>query len=311
MKTSIIIVNHNTTKVLIDCVKSIFKYENPEEFDIKIVDNASNEDCLNLIGEISNEHKNIDAIYLKDLMSFSYANNMGIKDSKGEYIIIMNPDIIFESPLINKLITIVKYGNNIGAVAPALVGTDGKLQQFYYQRYPSIKQFIFFHSIILRLFYKKSFFINRYWIDERINLQYKKQFFVNHIPGAFFVIPRKILDDVGLMDENFILFFEDTDLSYRINKKYKLIVDTSLQVKHLGGTSFKEMQWWVYGRFNVSMIYFVKKHYSKLNYLTLKYLAIYNAYCMLFIENILKLTGKKDEFRIKKYKNFLKLVKEV
>ena len=311
MKTSIIIVNHNTTKVLIDCVNSVFKYENPDDFEIKIVDNASEDDSKKLIDELSNEFKNVSTIYLEELKSFSHANNIGIKDSKGEYIIIMNPDIIFEYPVIDKLILIFNSNKNIGAAAPALVGTDGKLQQFYYQKYPTIKQFIFFHSIILRFFYKKSFFINKYWIDSRINLQDKKQFSVNHIPGAFFVIPRKIIEDIGMMDENFMLFFEDTDFSYRINQKYKLIVDTSLQVTHLGGASFKEMQWWIYGRFIVSMIYFSKKHYSKINFKTLKNIAIFNAHCMLLIERLLKLFGKNDNFRIKKYNNFLKLAKEI
>ncbi len=66
-----------------------------------------------------------------------------------------------------------------------------------------------------------------------------------------------------LLDEDFMLFFEDVDISYRINKKYKLAVNTGLHVKHLGGTSFRELQWWVYGRFISSMILFFKKHYGR------------------------------------------------
>ena len=311
LKTSIIIVNYNTTAVLRDCIESIFKFEKHDNFEIIIIDNDSKEDSQKLIEELKKEYNNINSIYLTELKSYSNANNRGIECSNGEFILIMNPDIIFVQPLFENIISQFNINKKIGAIAPALIGIDGKLQKFYYQKYPTIKQFIFFHSMILRFFYKTAFFVNRYQIDNRINLKNKNTFFVEHIPGAFFFTSRNVLNEVGLMDENFMLFYEDTDLSYRIRKKFELVVDTSMQIRHLGGTSFKEMQWWIYGRFISSMIYFFKKHYSNRRFKTLKNLSVFNAKCILFIEKILKLFGKKNEFRIKKYNNFLNLVKEI
>jgi hypothetical protein len=310
LKVSIIIVNHNTPEVLTGCIKSIFKYESEENFEIIIVDNASKDNSATVIDELKSNCKNMRAIYLKELMSFSHANNKGIEISKGDYILIMNPDVLFESKLIDRLIQYLIENKDVGAVAPALIGFDGEFQKVYYLKYPTIKQFVFFHSIILRFFYKSPFFINTYLIDNKINFDEKKIYNIEQIPGAFFFVSRKVLNEIGLLDENFILFFEDVDLSFRIRKKYLLALDTGLHVKHLGGTSFKEIEWWVYGRFITSMVYFFKKHYSKLRYYTLKYMAISNAYCILMIENILRIFSLQSEFRIKKFNNFLKLVKE-
>jgi GT2 family glycosyltransferase len=311
LKASIIIVNFKTPEVLRDCIESVFQYENSGDFEIIIVDNGSGDNSGSIIKELTEKHKNIRAVYLDEQKSFSYANNRGIEISKGDYILIMNPDIIFEYALINRLIQFLNSNKDTAAIAPALTDVDGKFQKYYYLRYPTIRQFIFFHSLILRFFYKNPYFINRFLIDSNINFNEKKIYYTNQIPGAFFFTSKEIFNEFGLLDENFMLFFEDVDISYRIRKKYKLAVDTRLHVKHLGGESFRKIEWWVYGRFNASMIYFFKKHYSKSRYLTLKYLARTNAYCMLFIEYILKVFGKKNDFRIKKYKNFLILSKDI
>ena len=131
------------------------------------------------------------------------------------------------------------------------------------------------------------------------------------------------------MDENFELFFEDVDLSYRINKKYKLAVDSSVKVTHIGGSSIRSADdWWVFGRTIISMNYFFKKHYGFMKSFSLKFFSLSNSVFAIAIEYLKKksilsftlvLTSSSafssifncsDSYRIKKHKYYLKLFSE-
>ena len=110
------------------------------------------------------------------------------------------------------------------------------------------------------------------------------------------------------MDENYFLFFEDVDLSYQINKKYKLAIDTSCKVTHLGGESFKtDNNWWLHGRFVKSMHYFFKKNKNPILTLLLYFSAVINSGVSVLYEYMKSIFGKCDKYRLNKHKYLLKL----
>lgn len=309
--TSIIIVNYNTAQVLRECVESVYRFENLAKFEIIIIDNASNDNSKETIKTLSEKHPNLSCIFLVELRSFSFANNRGIEKAKGDFILIMNPDIIFTEPLLDKLSALISKDTSIGAVTPALIGSDGHFQRNYFQRYPTIRQFIFYHSVFAKLFNRSAKRMNKYLENQDINAAKKELFYVEQIPCAFFFTTKRFLNDMELMDEKFILFYEDVDLSYRVHKTNKLAVDTSMRVIHLGGSSFKSAENWnLHGRFIISMVYFFEKHYSPMRRFMLKTLVSVNSYFILFTENIKGLFGRKDEYRYKKHSHLLKLLKE-
>jgi GT2 family glycosyltransferase len=309
--TSIIIVNHNTPGVLKDCVESVFRFENSDSFEIIIVDNASNDSSNKMIDELDKKYSNVSSIYLSELKSFSFANNSGIENAKGNFILIMNPDIIFTESLFDKLIELANNNSGYGALSPALTGMDGNFQRGYFQRYPTIRQFIYYYSFAAGLFNRSARRMNKYLENQDIDITTRKIYYTEQIPCAFFFTTKETISDIGLMDEHFVLFFEDVDLSYRINKSHKLAVDTSIKVTHLGGTSFKtENNWWLHGRFIRSMVYFFEKHYSPLRAFTLKLLVKINSYLVLFFEKLKVLFNKSDEYRINKHRYLLKLLRE-
>lgn len=311
MRASIIIVNHNTPEVLAECIESVYKWEPAGTFEIIIVDNASEDTSVHAVKKMIAAHKDIQAVFLSKLESFSFANNRGIEKAKGRYILIMNPDIIFTEPLLEKLVNVMDTNPEYGAISPALVGTNGIFQRNYFQRYPTVKQFIFYYSVLAWLFNTSAKRMNKYLENQDIDIATKKIFFTPQIPCAFIMMKKELPEKMGLMDEKFILFFEDVDLSYRINKSHKLAVDTSMQVTHLGGSSFKtENNWWLHGRFIKSMIYFFEKHYSPVRTLLLKLLVRVNSYIILLYEGIKTMFGKHDDYRILKHKHLLKLMRE-
>lgn len=306
MTVSLIIVNYNTGRILKECVESIYKYETEIEFEIVIVDNASTDDSKEFIENISAEHPGITPVILDEKISFSAANNNGYELSTGEFILIMNPDIIFTEPLLLKLIYDLNSDNELGAVSPLLIGTDGKFQRAYFQRYPSLMQFVLFYSIFGNIFQKNIKLVFKYQENGDINIDSKKIEDTDQIPCAFFLTKKEIFEKAGKMDPVYFLFFEDVDLSYQINKNYKLGVDTSLKVTHLGGSSFKTSDdYWLYGRFIIGMITFFNKNYSSGKTFVLKSSAVLNSNIIIFTERIKKIFGKEDDYRLRKHDFFL------
>ncbi|HLT23977.1 MAG TPA: glycosyltransferase family 2 protein [Ignavibacteria bacterium] len=307
MITSIIIVNYKSAGVLQECIKSIAEFETISDLEIIIVDNNSGDDSESIMTGLSNSYPQVKTIFLEDNRGFSYANNAGYEISSGEYIVIMNPDIVLTENILTKLREDLD-NIELGAVCPLLIGTDGKFQRNYFQRYPSLMQFIMFHSVFAKLFNWSSFLMNRYLEDQDINVDSGGIEFVAQIPGAFCMMRRRVFEDAGKMDEKYKLFFEDVDLSYQINKKYKLGVDTTKRVTHLGGTSFKtEDNWWLYGRYTVSMVYFFKKNYGDFRTGLLKVATKMNSYLIILME---QLSGKKNSYRYKKHKYFIEELKK-
>lgn len=311
MKFSIVIVNHNTGNILKDCLDSLYKFEDVDDIEFFIIDNFSNDDSRAVIENLKKKYERINVLYTDTLVSFSAANNLGIKVSNGEYILIMNPDIIFTEPVLDKLCGILKAETSIGGITPALTGTDGKFQRNYFQRFPTIRQFIYFQSVLAKLFNHSAKRMNKYLENQDIDISTGKMYFTEQIPCAFLLTRRSSLEKIGFMDESFVLFFEDVDLSYRIGVEKKLAVDTSMRITHLGGSSFKsENNWWLYGRFTASMLHFFKKHFTTYRYILLKAIVIANSYTVVFIENLKGIFAKKDVYRYKKHKHLLGLLKD-
>lgn len=307
MITSIIIVNYKSAEILQECVKSIAKFEAMSELEVIIVDNNSGDDSETVIAGLSQTYPQVKTVFLEDNQGFSYANNAGYEISSGDNIVIMNPDIIFTESILTKLREDLD-NVELGAVCPLLIGTDGKFQRNYFQRYPSLMQFIMFHSILAKLFNWSSFLMNRYLENQDVNIDSGTVEYVEQIPGAFCMMRRMVFEEAGKMDENYKLFFEDVDLSYQINKKYKLGVDTNKRITHLGGTSFKTVDnWWLYGRYTVSMVYFFKKNYGGFRTGLLKVATKMNSYLIILME---RLSGKTDSYRYKKHKYFLEELKK-
>lgn len=312
MKVSIIIVNYNTGDVLKNCIDSIYKYEKNISFEIIVIDNCSTINQDQFVNAVLSTYSGIKTIFLKGKKSFSYANNVGFDNSSGEFTLILNPDIIFLGPVLEKLIQIMNKDKSIGAVCPLLVGNDGIFQRNYFQRYPSTIQFILFYSIISKLFLKSNYLLNKYLENHLIEKGNGKIVYVEQIPCAFLLTSSDIFEKVGKMNEHYELFFEDVDICYRINKKYKLAVDTSVRIEHLGGTSFKENDnWWMYGRFIMSMIRFFNENYGVSKTLTLKLITYLNSKIILLIEIFKKFVNREDKYRIKKHRYFLEEFKKL
>lgn len=262
---SIIIVSYNSENEIVNCINSLLLQLNDSDGEIIIIDNNSTDNTISLINNI--DSKSISIIQNKENFGYTKANNQGIKNAKGDYMLLLNPDTIVPNSTIKNLLDEIKDNKNIGAIAPQLRYPDGMTQKSC-RRFPRRRD-IFYESIGLSKIFNDSKEFN-YW--KMGDFDHKNNSLVDQPAGAALLIPTKIIDEIGLLDEQFPMFFSDVDLCKRIwDAGYTVQYTTNSFITHEGGAS-------VY-RQRIKMI--VSSHYSFWKY--------FNKYKTGIFDNILNL----------------------
>ena len=217
MKTSIIILTFNQLDYTQKCIDSIRKYTNKNTYEIIAVDNNSTDETVSWL----KKQKDIKTIYNKENVGFPKGCNQGIAVSTGENILLLNNDVIVTNRWLDNLAECLYSENDIGAVGPTTNNAS------YYQ---SIK--INYHSETeLQKFANTVNRLNPEMWEERLKLV-----------GFCMLIKRSVLDQVGLLDEQFSPGnFEDDDLSYRIRLAgFRLLLCKDTFIHHFGSVSFRQ-----------------------------------------------------------------------
>jgi GT2 family glycosyltransferase len=216
MDLSIIIVNYNSKSKLLNCLQSIYDSNfNNLNWEIIVVENNSLDD----LSDIVKKYKNLKLIASEKNLGMGGGNNLGIKHSSGDYILISNPDIIFKKNCIVNLYSYIKKNNECALVGPKLVYPNGQLQ-YSSARFPKIYLPILRRTLLGRFFPN---YLNNYFLKSD---SYDKIREVNWLLGACFIVKRNefFITKDKLFDERFFMYFEDVDLGKRINKKNKKVV---------------------------------------------------------------------------------------
>jgi len=211
MDISIIIVNYKSKDKLIACLDSIAKTNfGGVNYETIVVDNNSGDDLVDL------NYSNLKIVVSSDNLGMGAGNNLGIKNSSGEYILISNPDIIFEPDTILKLYNYFKADKTIGLIGPKLINPDGSLQY-------SCICFPKLYIPLLRRTGIGSFFsstLDHYLMKHTDHNQIQK---VDWLLGACFMVRRSEIKD-KLFDERYFMYFEDVDLCRQINNRGQQVI---------------------------------------------------------------------------------------
>lgn len=257
MLLSVIIVSYNTSYLLRKCLNKVYKslsFGKIEKMsEILVVDNASQDDTVAMIGK--NFPKVIIIKNTKNL-GFARANNLGIKNSTGENILLLNSDTEVEKDALTKLLGVAVSDDKIGAVGGRLQNTDGSLQSSV-GFFPSLIK-VFFWMFFIDDMPLLARLINAYHVEDK--KFYEKKAFVDWVTGACFLVKRKAIDRSGYLDENIFMYGEELELCYRIKKAgYNIIYSPQAKILHLRGGSSKEAGAGIVEEFK-AIIYFYKKH---------------------------------------------------
>lgn len=251
---SIIIVNYKVRDKLIRCIESIISTSKKILYEIIIVDNEGDRTLEKKL----NKYKNV--IYLNPGKNLGYGsgNNYGEKKASGEYLFILNPDTIILKDAIKNLYNFSKKNKNVGAVSPLLLDNQKKTYSLQGTKLLTPLRAIFSLSFISKIF-KNNKILNKYYIKDW-DKKNKKE--VGVVPGTAFMMKKKLYDEVKGFDENFFLYFEESDLCKRIKElDYKNYIVPSAKIIHEWGRSTKKLSG-LDKIFKKSRFYYLKKHFG-------------------------------------------------
>jgi N-acetylglucosaminyl-diphospho-decaprenol L-rhamnosyltransferase len=262
---SVILVNYNDLLHLKECLTSLTDTVEDIPFEVIVVDNRSADGTPRWIRENA---PRVQMIANTENLGFARANNQGIRHSRGKYILFMNTDTILERQTIALLLEELRSNRSVGAVGPALLCGENTFQVSFGEKVSFFRELV--QKTMLNPYYK--FCLKRS----------AKKRTVGWLSAACLLTRREVLEEVGLFDENFFLYFEDIDLCARIRKKgYVLEYLPQARVFHWGGASTEGLELFSRYFYRKSQLYFYKKHNSKrAQYLLRLYLRI-NFYLLL------------------------------
>lgn len=263
VNVSVVIVNFNTKDITLECIKSLLKHTANIGFEIITVDNGSTDGFVEAVKKLNSGKTVIRVIANKDNLGFAAANNQGLKEAKGEYVLFLNSDTLVKDNVLGSVFDWMEVNQEVGAAGVKIVGKDGKVQEAggYFptllrvfswmtiQDLPLVDSFIKpFHPLK-----KKSFLANTEFFNRQQHLDW--------IIGAFVFARKAVIDEIGGWDASYFMYTEDTDLCFRIKQAgYKIAYLPTWQITHLGGASSVSVEFPLINEYK-GVKTFYKKHY--------------------------------------------------
>ena len=211
MELSIIIVNFNTKDLTKACLDSIHKWSEGVAWEIIVVDNGSTDDSR----EMLKTYPGITPILNKKNLGFAKANNKGIEIAKGKYILLLNSDTEIRQDSIQTMLRFMDGHLKAGAATCKLELTSGAMDPACHRGFPTPWVALTYFTGLEKLFATSRIF-GRYHMGYK-NMSIPHQ--VDCISGAFFLARRDVVDQVGLLDEDYFMYAEDIDWAYRFKQK--------------------------------------------------------------------------------------------
>ncbi len=286
MKLSIIIVNYNVKYFLEQALLSVRKALHGMEAEVWVVDNNSVDESVPMLREKFPEVK---LIANKDNPGFSIANNQAIRQSTGEYVLLLNPDTVVEEDTFEKCIDFMDAHPEAGGLGVHMIDGSGAFLPESKRGFPS-PWVAFCKTFGLSRLFPRSRLFNHYhlgYLDEHEVSE------VEVLAGAFMLLRRSVLDEVGLLDEAFFMYGEDIDLSYRIIQAgYRNYYFPETTIIHYKGESTKKGSLNYVRAFYTAMIIFARKHFqsgkARLFVLMLQVAIYFRAFLTLFSDTLAK-----------------------
>ena len=252
MKLSVVIVNYNVCYYLEQCINSLERALRGIEAEIFVVDNHSRD------GSVAYLHKRfgtrIRLIESNHNLGFARANNTAIRQSRGRYVLLLNPDTIVDENAIKKVLDFMDKNPKAGGVGVMMQNSDGTIARESRRGLPT--PFV--------SFMKMCGFTRKYYMS---HLSWERPGKSEVISGAFCMIRRKVLDEVGMLDKDFFMYGEDIDLSYRVLKGGYENWYVPAHILHYKGESTQKSSFGYVHVFYRAMLIFFRKHYGHLSFL--------------------------------------------
>ncbi len=298
MKLSIIIVSFNTKDLLKDCLNSISQKTSKEflkKIEIMVVDNSSTDGSVEMLKK---EYPTVLIIENRENLGFSKANNIAIRKSKGDYILLLNSDTLCKKNTLEKTLNYIETRPEVGVLGCRLKNKDGSIQ--YSAGYlPNI-----INLSLWMKFIDDVPVLNKFLFPYHINFPdfYKKSSDVGWVSGAFFLVRKKLFTVVGLFDENLFMYGEEVEYCLRIAKSgWKANFFSETEIIHLKGQSGEGEKAGLLEEFK-ALKYIWHKHYPSWQFPLLILILKFGALLRLVLFGIILGDSHKKEIYAKAFK---------
>ena len=235
MDVSIVIVSYNGREHLRRCLESLAAHPPAVEHEVIVVDNDSRDGSAPMV---ASDFPDVHLLRLPRNVGFAAGANKGIKEAKGEAIVLLNPDSEIEADPFAPLLAYLREHEEAGIVAPRLLNPDGSLQ-LSCRRFPNFSVALFNrYSLLTRLFprnrYSRQYLLSD-WRHDSVSE-------VDWVSGACLMVRRSLLERIGLLDESYFMYIEDVDLCQRVHRAgYKVVYYPEASVIHHIGRSSRTL----------------------------------------------------------------------
>lgn len=266
--TSIIILTYNSDKYIKKLVDSIYEFNSENEFEIIVADNGSNDTTVEEVKKLKKRVKFIDN---GQNLGFAAGINAASKYAKGEYLLLMNPDCVWEKGEINEMVSVFDNNLGVGIVGGKMIGENGKEEL-------SAGNFLGMSASFLMAFGLDELF--------RVRFSPKKIVKVDFVSGGFMMIRKDVFEKLSGFDENLFMYVEDMELCYRAKlANFSTYFAAIVAVNHAGHGSSSR----TFSVKNIvkGLLYFHKKHGTMFSYNSIKLLFKAKALLLVLIGKIL------------------------
>lgn len=255
MKLTIVIVNYNVKHYLSACLHSVQRALTGIPAEVIVVDNASTDGS---VAELSLRFPEVRFIENAENCGFARANNQAIREAKGEYVLLLNPDTVVGEEVLDECVAFMDSHPSAGAVGVKMLKANGGFAWESRRGVPTPLTSFFKMVGLCNLFPKSRLFGKYYmrYLDENDIAR------IEIVSGAFMVLRRSALDEIGLLDETFFMYGEDIDLSYRLLKGGYQNYYLPCPIVHYKGESTQKTSFRYVRNFYNAMIIFYDKHFG-------------------------------------------------
>ena len=289
MLLSIIIVSWNVRGLLRACLQSIVETRGDLDLEVIVVDGASADGSVEMVRQMFPWVK---LIARPDNVGFPKGNNIGMMAASGRYLLFLNPDTVVLAGALQKLLDFLVGHEDVGCVGPQLLNGDGSVQSSR-RRFPTLAT-AFWESTWLQGV-APSFVLSRYYM---LDVPDGDVADVDWLSGACFMIPRRVIDVVGVMDEGYFMYSEELDWCRRIKRLgWRVVYLPRAQVVHYVGRSSDQAVTHRHINFQRAKLRYFRKYHGALVALVLRFFLLGSYVWQMGWEGMKGLLGHKRPLR--------------